>query len=677
MNSDKVQQIMRAWRECCSSTIIKLTAVYDNVDDWIDAIDECCATQSAKKQEIIDELTEWAAVHSATYTDFLCKEQDIADIQFSVVFEDYLCQQIVPETTTTTTTTVDPELVEYSVEFENYLCQQLNDPSVTTTAPPVTIDFSAEFTDFLCAMEDNPAITTTTTTSSVTTTTVEPGLIDLTATFTDFLCAMEDNPDITTTTTTTTIDENNVEYTVEFECYLCQMEDITTTTTTSTTAPVTTTTTTVSTDCGTPIAGDMAFPEIHYIDLGSDTGIVTLQIDTLDVPDKFVVEWNGSEVIDTGYRGDAGFQSELYSALAAQGELPELIVGSGTGTFTFNKTTSDPIATVKIYAPIDETEWSFTLSCPGEGPVTTTTTTSTEAVYSGTYTDFLCAMEDNPSITTTSTTTAPVTTTTTTMAIGSVSCGASWNTGGYGYPQVYIVSLGATTGNVKLEFDTNLVPDRFVVEFEGVPVIDTGYRGDSALQTTLDEALAALGESSVAIAGASTGAELFLKTTATTFCVVKVYAPIPETEWSFRILCPPVSTTTTSQLPTTTTTTTATPVTTTTTTNAAPVSTNNGIINPRRTEGESLTLIPSNFTFTDAEGDALEYVRLDSFSLAGAGTLTYNGVAVTPGQIITVVGGASGSFIYALVYTSDAADESAYDDEINFSVKTANNPNFG
>jgi hypothetical protein len=252
-------------------------------------------------------------------------------------------------------------------------------------------------------------------------------------------------PITTTTTTTQALDCEFEAVVIETDCILegvgeiisgdcdldgiaiitdidCSLEGIgefeSTTTTTTTTEPTTTTTTTTSIPCGTPTqySGGISYPTTQSINLGIDTGLVTLNFDAISVPDRFIVEWDGGVVIDTGYRGNSSYsfgganRSSFNSSLTGQIDpitliaypdftnFPDdgypLIVGLGSGTASFNKNLASPTsATVKVYAPMSGTAWNFTLGCPVE-PTTTTTTTS--------------------SSTTTTTTTAPPTTTTTT-----------------------------------------------------------------------------------------------------------------------------------------------------------------------------------------------------------------------------------------------------------------------
>lgn len=151
--------------------------------------------------------------------------------------------------------------------------------------------------------------------------------------------------------------------------------------------------------CGTlvPYSGGQSYPTTETIGLGEDIGDVDLNYDAISVPDRFIVRWDGSVVIDTGYRGSSsydfggGLRSDFTSSLLGEidpitlNTYPDFttypddgyprIVGPGSGTASFNKNLTTPtIATVEVYAPMTTTVWSFTLGCP---TITTTTSTTT------------------------------------------------------------------------------------------------------------------------------------------------------------------------------------------------------------------------------------------------------------------------------------------------------------
>ena len=92
------------------------------------------------------------------------------------------------------------------------------------------------------------------------------------------------------------------------------------------------------------------------VDLGSATGSTILSFDAAVVPDIFKVEYNGVEVINTGYRGTSGTYDGTVVTVA----------GPGMGTASFTKSTASPTwAKVIVVAPFSGTAWNFSLGCPG------------------------------------------------------------------------------------------------------------------------------------------------------------------------------------------------------------------------------------------------------------------------------------------------------------------------
>jgi hypothetical protein len=151
----------------------------------------------------------------------------------------------------------------------------------------------------------------------------------------------------------------------------------------------TTTTTQVVIPCGnsSSYSGGNAYPTSNTITLGSGTGTVSLQFQAFNVPDRFIVQWNGSYVIDTGYRGDPAYniggisRSTFTSSLTGKvdpitgltypnntqwpGDGYPIVISFGNGTATFPKNVSSPTtANVFVYGPIVGTAWTFTLGCP-------------------------------------------------------------------------------------------------------------------------------------------------------------------------------------------------------------------------------------------------------------------------------------------------------------------------
>ena len=118
-------------------------------------------------------------------------------------------------------------------------------------------------------------------------------------------------------------------------------------------------------------------------------------------------------------------------------------------------------------------------------------------------------------------------------------CGTQYTySGGENFPTLLNINLGTGTGTVTLNFNALSIPDKFEVWFDGVKVIDTGYRGSATYQSNLDADLALRGLPSETIAGVGSGSANFNKTTNTEVALVKVYGPLENTFWSLTLGCP-------------------------------------------------------------------------------------------------------------------------------------------
>ncbi len=124
--------------------------------------------------------------------------------------------------------------------------------------------------------------------------------------------------------------------------------------------------------CGSPTQynGGVGFPSTLFLNLGTATGTVLFNFFAGSIPDKFIVTFDGAEVINTGYVGDPStYQTLLNTALIAKGLPTETIIdsdghGFGNGTAQFSKTTVTQTVRVDIYSPLPDTGWFFTLQCP-------------------------------------------------------------------------------------------------------------------------------------------------------------------------------------------------------------------------------------------------------------------------------------------------------------------------
>ena len=137
-----------------------------------------------------------------------------------------------------------------------------------------------------------------------------------------------------------------------------------------------------------------SYPTFLESILGSTTGVVTLTPVPFGIPDRWVIDWNGNNVIDTGYISqtpalyDIGGARRNWITEDLNGlQVPELAVGQvypqpQGGTFPnviasdgypvinpitaafFSKNAVTSIANVRVYGPIRQTGWRSTLSCP-------------------------------------------------------------------------------------------------------------------------------------------------------------------------------------------------------------------------------------------------------------------------------------------------------------------------
>lgn len=108
----------------------------------------------------------------------------------------------------------------------------------------------------------------------------------------------------------------------------------------------------------------------YTIQLGFGTGNVSFTYDAYSVPDQFQVYYNGSLVIDTGFRGDSAYNSQL-NALG----YPN-VSGPGNGSSSFTKPSALPeTCLVVVTAPLVGTAWQFLVGCPDIPPTPTPTNT--------------------------------------------------------------------------------------------------------------------------------------------------------------------------------------------------------------------------------------------------------------------------------------------------------------
>ena len=127
--------------------------------------------------------------------------------------------------------------------------------------------------------------------------------------------------------------------------------------------------------------GNEVFPAVYVVPLGTATGQVDIIHNSRNIPDKFVIDWSGSTVFNSGYVGSTSHQGALDTELTNRGYPTETITNTNPGNVTatigpshvfkgfgsgsFQKNTADPtFCTVRVYGPLGGTAWDFQVQCP-------------------------------------------------------------------------------------------------------------------------------------------------------------------------------------------------------------------------------------------------------------------------------------------------------------------------
>src|SRR5262249_52844739 len=101
--------------------------------------------------------------------------------------------------------------------------------------------------------------------------------------------------------------------------------------------------------------------------------------------------------------------------------------------------------------------------------------------------------------------------------------------------------------------------------------------------------------------------------------------------------------------------------------NDAPNGTNNAVTT---NEDTAYTLSITDFAFSDADGNALQGVKITT--IPGAGALTLNGVAVTAGQTITVADVTAGNLKFTPAANANGAGYASFTFQVQDDGGTAN-----
>lgn len=122
----------------------------------------------------------------------------------------------------------------------------------------------------------------------------------------------------------------------------------------------------VSLGCGgTHIQGADAGRKTYNV-YSSGVGDFTITVSGDDVPCKFVLKWNGTEQVDTGYIGSNQYNAQLLAAGVSGGDINTGATSTKNATLTFDKTLAYPnLVQLEVYSPLLNDEYSVTVTeCP-------------------------------------------------------------------------------------------------------------------------------------------------------------------------------------------------------------------------------------------------------------------------------------------------------------------------
>ena len=134
--------------------------------------------------------------------------------------------------------------------------------------------------------------------------------------------------------------------------------------------------------------------------VGTDSGMITFSWESWEIPDRFVLTWGGVIRYDTGYVGDPVTEDKLNIKLAALGVAPVTVNPATSGTANVIKNTPEEYVDVIVYAPLRNTAFQFTVSCPE--PYTTTTSTEPETTTSSSEEEVITTSSESEAVTTSS-----------------------------------------------------------------------------------------------------------------------------------------------------------------------------------------------------------------------------------------------------------------------------------
>ena len=101
------------------------------------------------------------------------------------------------------------------------------------------------------------------------------------------------------------------------------------------------------------------------IDFGASIGMAGIDYNSIGIPDRFRIHWNGQQVANSKFVGNDNYDQELIDVHGIPAE--EIATGPGTasGQLLFQKSASSPSkATIYVDAPLGGTAWLINGVCP-------------------------------------------------------------------------------------------------------------------------------------------------------------------------------------------------------------------------------------------------------------------------------------------------------------------------
>lgn len=132
--------------------------------------------------------------------------------------------------------------------------------------------------------------------------------------------------------------------------------------------------------------GGQIYPSTQTMVFGQDLGVVLIDFEAYSVPDRLILTYDNTVVLDTGYRGTSNFNTNSRTSFrnALMGRIDPItgnvypfshpthlsdgypfVASPGRATFGFNKTTEFPTdARIDVYGPQSGTLWNYNITCP-------------------------------------------------------------------------------------------------------------------------------------------------------------------------------------------------------------------------------------------------------------------------------------------------------------------------